>query len=346
MHCFFRRALPLLLAAALLFSGCARQASPSAPDTPEPAAAQADDAIPETDTEALPFDYTFNPHVISKAYLKAYGPEIEPIFYGFCDAVLSGEDSFPCPSVETYQRLLTIAGVCLPVASHCIDKDRIRVENGTGWIPYTMEHDELMRTVRSFEDRVTAVMTSAVPYREEDFLIAAELLTAVARKDSVDEAALSLDFALSLMPYRAIMENKGICQEIAGEYIYYLLQAGIDATTCSALSRDRESAHMWALVELGGRYYHVDPMFTIEYPDSLAFFGLNDEMRSQYGDFPIENFSYAESDTLRREDYSADSERFKPLWRAESYKIDRGERKLLLSLFDVYAPETGDEFSY
>ncbi|MBQ2607516.1 MAG: hypothetical protein II587_05310, partial [Oscillospiraceae bacterium] len=90
----------------------------------------------------------------------------------------------------------------------------------------------------------------------------------------------------------------------------------------------------------------VDPMFTIEYPDSLAFFGLNDEMRSQYGDFPIEIFSYAESDTLRREDYSADSERFKPLWRAESYKIDRGERKLLLSLFDVYAPETGDEFSY
>ena len=342
MHCFFRRALPLLLAAALLFSGCARQTASeaSAADTHE------ETAIPEPDAEQLPFDYHFDPHVISKAYLRAYGPEIEPIFYGFCDAVLSGEETFPCPSLEIYHRLLTIAGICLPVVTPCVDRERIRVENGRGWIPYTMERDELLRTVRSFEERVTAFMTAAVPCREEDFLIAAELLTAVARKDSYDEAALSLDFSLSLMPYRAITENKGLCQEIAGEYVYYLLQAGIDATTCSALSRDQEYAHMWALVELDGAYYHVDPTFTLEHPDSLAFFGLDDDMRSQYGDFPIEDFSYAESDALHHEDYAADSRRFLPLWHAEAYTIDRSERKLRLTLFDLYAPETDDEFPF
>ena len=185
-------------------------------------------------------------------------------------------------------------------------------------------------------------------YKEDDFIIALELLTAVARKNTVDEETLNggLENILNVMPYRAITENTGICQEMAGEYIYYLLQCGINATTCSALSRDREFSHMWALVEIEGEYYHADPMMSVDYPNSPAFFGMNDTIRDQYGDFDPEEFTYAESGVFTHEDFVCNSERFKRLWRAESYRILHNERKLELTLFDVYAPETEDEFLY
>lgn len=345
------KAFLLLLVLTFLFPGCQQQSTLDLEQKELPADAQNKSAeeITAKGTEAdlpVPFEYSFQPHVISKEYIKAYGPEIEPMFYEFCDAVLAGRDEFPCPSTEIIHRLISIARTCLPVAAHCINEDRIYVENGIGHISYEMDHKELAQVVRSFKERVNSVITSAVPYRDEDFIIAAELLTAVAHKDSVDQSGFDLDNSLHIEPYRAIMENKGICQEIAGEYIYYLLQVGINATTCSALSRNQESAHMWALVELDHQYYHVDPMFTVDYKDSLAFFCLTDEMREQYGDYPIENFSYAESDLLRHEDYAAYSERFKPLWRAESYTINRADKKMELSLFDVCLPAENDAFYY
>ena len=59
------------------------------------------------------------------------------------------------------------------------------------------------------------------------------------------------------------MNNIGICQEISGEYIYYLLQIGINATNCSALSRDKSCSHEWTVVELDNHHYHIDPTFSI-----------------------------------------------------------------------------------
>ena len=352
-------AVCLALAMLLPLCGCAwRLDRAPESDGPVPASTREGELAaevdrPETDDRsaasdrAKPFAYAFDPHVISKAYIRVYGEEIEPLFYSFCDAVLAGRDSFPCPSAERLHRLLEIARVCLPVAAFCIRADDVSVKDGVGYLSYSMDRDELLRTVKAFQSKVTGVISGSIPCREEDFIMAAELLRTVAHKDiAAEEDLVSFDNALSVMPYRAIMEDKGICQEIAGEYIYYLLQIGIDATTCSALSSDQEYAHMWAIAELDGAYYHIDPMFTIEYPDSLAFFCLNDDMRSQYGDFPIENFTYAESDAFAAGDFAADSERFKPLWRAESYQIDRENRVLRLKLFDLYAQERYDEFSY
>lgn len=319
----------------LLLAGCAAQEA-------EPALTPQE----ETSVSPEPYVYSFDPHVISRVYIDAYGPDIEGLFYGFCDAVLEGRNTFPCPDEETFHRLLAIARTCLPVASFCIDEDAARTENGIGCITYTMDDDLLRKTVTDFQDKVTSFIKEAVPYQEDDFITAIELLTALAHKDTADEDSLGLDSILEIMPYRAIMENKGICQELSGEYIYYLLQTGIDALTCSGLSADRETAHMWVLVELDGRYYHADPMFTIEYKDSLAFFGLNDAMREQYGDLPAADYSYGEIEVKDDGPYKVTDERFKRLWRAESYTIDRTARKLDLKLFDVYAPEESDEFYY
>ncbi|MBR4015688.1 MAG: transglutaminase domain-containing protein [Anaerotignum sp.] len=284
----------------------------------------------ETKVDLEKFEYVFQPHVISKEYLAVYGADIERIFYDFSDAVWNGEDTFPCPSIEKFREVLSVSVNCLPIAAQYVDKDKICVENGIGYIAYTIEKTELLSRIAAFREKVTHVITSAVPYREEPFVMAIELLTAVAHKNQYDEESLSLEHALKWKPYRAIMEDKGICQEFAGEYIYYLLQVGINATTCSALSRDKETAHTWVLLELDHEWYHADPTFTLAYKDSLAFFGLNDVMREQYGDFPAANFSFAESDLIR---YEADSKRFMPLWNAESYEIDRENKRIVLKSF-------------
>jgi len=276
------------------------------------------------------FNYKFNPHVISKEYITLYGADIEEVFYDFCDAVLSGENTFKCSSLEQFNRVLSIARVCNPIASQYVDKDKIRVENGIGYISYKIEKEELLNSIEKYKDKVTTIITSSIKYKEDDFIMAMELLTAVANKNKFDEDGLSLDNALKLQPYRAIMDNVGICQEIAGEYIYYLLQVGINATTCSGLSKDKEYAHEWVVIELDGEHYHIDPTLTIEHKDSLAFFCLNDIMREQYGDFDMNNLTYADSSKIN---YKIQSDKYKELWGAEYYKIDHESRKIFLDIF-------------
>ncbi len=331
-----RKYAAAVLAASLFFAGCTGsedhiiQESPAAA---EETASEAQEVLPAS-------DYSFNPHVISREYLTLYGEKTETEFYAFCDAVLAGGESFACDSEEQFHRLLGISRICLPIAPALIDSDKSYVQNGTAYPAYKYDHDEILRRAEEFKRTVTEIIQSACPYQEDDFIIAMRLLTAVANKDSFDEEGYSLENALTWMPYRAIAENHGICQEIAGEYIYYLLQKGINAVNCSGLSSDQSFAHEWVIVELGGEHYHVDPTFTIEYPDSLAFFCLNDEMREQYGDMPREGYSIADSDRIH---YEMNSEKYRELWNAETYRIDPSERKIFMTLF--YSGEER-EFSY
>ena len=275
------------------------------------------------------FKYEFDPHVISKEYISVYGADIEECFYRFCDAVLNAENTFPCATKEKLLNVLSISRYCLPIASEFIDHDKCYVENGTGYLSYKIGNAELLNAISEFKNKVTEVITSAIKYDEEDFILAAELLTAVAGKDEYDFDAVDPDQFLIVQPYRAIMEDKGICQEIAGEYIYYLLQVGINATTCDGMTKDQE-AHVWTVVELDGEHYHVDPTFTLQYKDSLAFFCIDDDMREQYGDFDADDFVYADSDIIH---YEIHDQKYKDLWGAESYTIDRENRIIYTETF-------------
>lgn len=285
------------------------------------------------------FKYEFNPHVISKEYIDIYGLDIEEIFYDFCDVVLAGESKFKCSSVEKFNTVLTISRHCLPIAWQYVDRNNIKVENGEGYISYKIGKQELMKEITSYKDKVTNVIVSTIPYREDDFIMAAELLTAVSNKNNFDDKGLQLENSLEICPYRAIMNNIGICQEITGEYIYYLLQIGINATNCSALSRDKSYSHEWAVVELGSNYYHIDPTFTIQYRGGLAFFCMTDEIREKYGDFPVSNFSFADSTKIK---YVINSDRFKELWEAETYTIVHENRKIHMKIF--YSGEEKDYY--
>ena len=95
----------------LLLSACAANVTPEekGEETPET-------AVPEKQ-ETEGFVYTFSPHVMAEEYKKIYGPGIEESFYKLCDAVLAGEESFPCESREKLFQLFTVARTCFPLGT-------------------------------------------------------------------------------------------------------------------------------------------------------------------------------------------------------------------------------------
>ena len=275
----------------------------------------------EIENSLKEYDYSFNPHVISEEYLSVYGNDIKDIFFGFCDVLLVKEKQFRCESNERFYQLLSISNSCFPLANQIIDKDKTYVSDGVCYLVYNYPDDILDVKIDEFIQKVTDVIKEAVRYETLDYIKAIELYSAVARKNSYDYD-YTLDDALKIRTYRPIMENIGICQEIAKEYIYYLLQVGVDAISCSAINNDKSDAHEWVLIKLDDRYYHVDPTYALNYPDSLFFFAMDDRQREYYGDFDMNQFTYADTDILKHDDFKADDRRFMKLWLAKSYNID------------------------
>lgn len=295
----------------------------------------------EEDPPSDVFVYTFNPHVISEEYKTILGEEIREEFFSFCDVMLKKGTDFPCGSRERFYQLLSISNSCFPLAQELISKEETTVNEGVCHLVYRYDDEKLDELIFSFENKVTDLINSAVPYDEPDFIKAMELFTAVANKDTYDDAN-TLEDSLQLRSYRSIMEDVGICQEIAAEYIYYLLQVGIDAFPCSSLNAEKSEAHEWVMVKLDGNYYHMDPTYAINYPDSLYFFGMDDIQREYYGNFPKENYTYATyagSDVLS--ECAAIDRTFSIIWLAEKYEINHVNRKIVITEIDI-----GKEYEY
>ena len=267
------------------------------------------------------YEYIFNPHVISKEYLLIYGDDIKNYFFDFCDAILLKKDSFICDTKEKFYQLLMISNSCFPLALELINKDKTYIDNGICHLIYNYDYDELDNKINEFKMKVTNFINDSIKYECPDYIKAMELYTNISNKNKYDYSS-TLDNILDLRSYRSIMNNIGICQEIASEYIYYLLQVGINGITCSSLNKDDSEAHEWVLINLDGKYYHIDPTYAINYPNSLFFFALDDIQREYYGDLPISKYSYANSDLLNHEQFKADDRKFEKFWLAKTYEID------------------------
>lgn len=316
------RAACCAAASVFLLAGCAKGSETAQEQVNAPAETQ-------KTTEPEAFVYEFNPHVLPREYRELYGTGFETDYAAFCDAVLSGQDTFPCESSEQFYRIMGAARFSFPLALEMVDADAYRQEGERGHITYRYESEEVLKKSEAFRETVSANIQAAIPYEEPAYIKAMELFTFVARKDAFDESHTLSDM-LKTRPYRAIMDNTGICQEIAGEYIYYLLQIGINAIPCSSLNADESEAHEWCLLELDGTYYHADPTFAVNYPDSLFFFGMNDRQREYYGSFPPEKYTFADTD-IRKPEYQVSDDRFMKFWLAERYEIDHAGREISIT---------------
>ncbi len=293
-----------------------------------------DNRDPEDGRPALA--YTFQPHVFSDLDVRVYGEEIREIFFAYCDAVLAGEDSFPCPdeksldAVMTLQRRLFPLGIFVSCGDPDEDNEESLLADGRCPLTYLISKEEFLQRTGSFKQCIADLIAEAdLREGDSDLEKAMKLYTMLSLRTLYDYAAMEDDNCeIELSPYRTLTSGWGICQEIAPAYAYLLLQAGIEANTCGGLAKDVSFAHEWTLVRIGGTYYHADVTYQLNTPYSLQYFLTTDDERDEQN-MDVEYFNIGDSNLLWHKDLPITEETFRPLWSAAWYRIDHEAKKIL-----------------
>lgn len=87
--------------------------------------------------------------------------------------------------------------------------------------------------------------------------------------------------------YQALKNNKGVCHSYAYLCHYAFQQLGIKSFCVTGDMKNSDDGHMWLLVEIDGKYYHIDPTWdrNDDGTVSLRYFGLTDKERGKDIDF-------------------------------------------------------------
>ena len=300
---FMNRKLPItavMLSVLIILSSCGMTTKPSETSTTSATSSagssSAEAAITEGSTvEPVHMDHTFNPHCLSQIYVDKYGKDFEENFYRYCDAVLSGAETVKCDKKEWLAKFRDLSRIYLPIAfryCYSMDEDITSAGNGEYKLSYGLPKDEYLKKVEEFKARVEDLIERAVLADDSELEKALALYISESARidydyDAMGNVSFRSEEGYGISPYRAIMTDKGICQETAGCYAYLLLQVGIDAITCSGLTKDSSAAHEWTIVSLGGKYYHCDPTYQCSEKFSVNYFGMNDAEREKQGDWDM-----------------------------------------------------------
>lgn len=257
--------------------------------------------------------YSFNPHVYSGLYDDNFDAKTKETFFGFCDALLAGDEEFPCSDNIMYFNIVnTISHNCMPLSCYvCAAEDP--VSHGMGRIEYSIPREEYLTKTEEFREMITDILENVFSCDMSDEEKAKALYTYFETHYMYDYEAAGSD-SVELSSYRLLTEGKGICQEIAPLFAYLLLQAGVDCTTCGSLNELNES-HEWVVAELDGEYYHIDPTYVITDPGTWKYFGMTDDKRCEEGGWLKAYFNYGEANIFdSRGEYACTSTRFETLW--------------------------------
>ena len=351
---FMNRKLPItavMLSVLIILSSCGMTTKPSetstASATSSAGSSSAEAAITDGSTvEPVHMDHTFNPHCLSQIYVDKYGKDFEENFYRYCDAVLSGAETVKCDKKEWLAKFRDLSRIYLPIAfryCYSMDEDITSAGNGEYKLSYGLPKDEYLKKVDEFKARIESLIESACHEGDTPFEMTLALYQSEGKRLTYDEAAADSADAdpasVSLSPYRALMTDTGICQEIAGAYAYLLMQVGVDAITCGGLTKDVSASHEWTVVKIDGKYYHCDLTFQLNERATLRYFGMDDKQREIEGDWDMQYNNFGDTNDIWYKDLKLEDKRFEPLWTITSYKIDRENHKLCC--YDSYEC-TGD----
>ena len=285
---------------------------------------------PTFETKAPHEGFNFNPYVLSDMYVESFGEEFKEDYFAFCNAVLTGQETVALKDKENYARCRYAIRYCLPVADSYVsytDEDQADNKDGTYKLEYEIPKEEIAPRIDAFITRVENLINDAVEEDDTPLEKTLALYMATAGRIDYDYDAVEADpnepSDRTTGPYHAIMEDMGICQEIAGAYAYLLLQVGIDATTCSGLTHDMEWGHEWAIVKVGDKYYHCDPTSQTLEKNNLKYFGMTNAQREKMGDYNPKTFFIGLSNETTDLYLPITDETLKPLWKSKSVKIDR-----------------------
>lgn len=326
-----------IMAALLMFTACGEAAvSNISSSSISEVTTEASSETSASASEHKAYDHTFNPHCLTKIYINKYGEQFEKEYYQFCDDILAGSDTVKCSNPSWINLFRDISRTYLPIVhQYCYynGDDYPSAGDGVYKIEYSIPKDEYLKKVDEFKSRVEYLIESCLYEDDTELEKAIALYHSESSRIKYDyyvmeNTVIVTDDGYQISPYRSIMTDQGICQEIAGCYAYLLMQVGIDAITCGALNKECTLAHEWTIVSLGGTYYHCDVTFQLENPNTLQYFGLNDAERELEGDWDMPYNNIGDLNEIWGSDLPITDTRFAEVWKCYYYELDRDKDML------------------
>ena len=252
--------------------------------------------------------------VYSDFYREIYDEDTEETFRAYCEAVCKGETEFKCKS-DDYRiiaRLKMLASEYLPIAFAYANITTIDADN-VAHIDYGMSAEEFQTKFDEFEGKVTQILdeTCKAGYSDAENAIAI-----------YDYFARNFTYTTYTSSYVVIMEENGICQDLASAYDYLLGQVGIDGCICNSMI-NRQYPHSWSLIRIDGKYYHADPTYALSNPGTIRYFGFTDERRSSMDNYEEAPFTYGfELYEDEAGKFKSQDDRFIELTDSTNYELD------------------------
>lgn len=291
-----------------------------------------------------PYDFEFNPYVLTSEYKELYGEEFIKTYKNFVNAYLNYENTCSCPSSDYAYLILNmqLVNFILFDVDAYFDYDNYYDEQTkTIQIFYSSEskeeHDKL---IDNFIQNLSEIIENNVMQNYSDLIKAIAVYRAFSSDVSYDYYSAENDVITDVSPYNAIVNHIGICQSFAGAYTYLLLQLGIDANTCGGMTYDSTIAHEWVIIKLDDKYYYSDPTF--ENSDTgglgLKYFGITSKEREEAGNYDPQYFNIGSTNKIWARDYDVSDAKFEPFRDCFSFKIDHENNSIIC--FD----ENGSEY--
>lgn len=297
------RLLCLLLALALLLSGCGKavymeEPLPAAEEPAETAAGEADPAegaeespAPSAPEETPPPSpapaepYVFNPHLYSPMLSAFYPQEWWDSFYNLCDALREGRSSFACVSQEAYDWCMdevTLADLfpaaCVVVKGES-DDGSAPYEDGVGKIHYRIPPEDYVVRQADFEALIEEILNRVLEPDDTDFEKCLKLYAYMASEYTYGDIFNENEG----YTYTTLVHKEGVCENLSGVYVYLLLQVGVDALNVGCFEGIQ---HAWTYLILDGEGYYTDPTWALHEEGealSLTYFLNSEETRNAFG---------------------------------------------------------------
>ncbi|MCR4688093.1 MAG: hypothetical protein K5745_00930 [Saccharofermentans sp.] len=251
-----KRIMCMVLAAALLLTGCNKTQATQAAETTTEQTTTTTIQTEQTTTTApqQQFEYDLYPYV--ELFAEDIPQEYWDAFYNLTDALRAGETTFECGSREAYDWAIdwNTLNQLIPAASLVVTEDSYA--NGVGSINYEISPDEFVVMQSEFETLVEDILNSTIEYDDTDFEKAIKLWGYMVNNFCYEDYDVSGD-GNDGQVYYCFVNKAGLCAQLAGVYTFLLQQAGVEAVTVGCY--DPEISHEWVYMLLDGRAYHSDP---------------------------------------------------------------------------------------
>lgn len=128
-------------------------------------------------------------------------------------------------------------------------------------LEYTHSAQQRTEGLRELEDVALSIL-SGVPQTDDQYLIEQYIhdrLTAVCTYDTEVSGSEAEIRPIAYTAYGALVEGKAVCEGYAKAMQLLLNKVAIPVTLVTGTAKANDESHMWNLVTINGKNYHLDP---------------------------------------------------------------------------------------